>query len=60
MPTSPGSGLYSAALVEFYNRAVNRYGGLASVAPALATLEECVVHWMARDVCGCRRTAAGC
>ncbi|MFI2716164.1 pyridoxal phosphate-dependent decarboxylase family protein [Streptomyces collinus] len=48
----PGSGLYSAALAEFYNRAVNRYGGLASVAPALAALEESVIRWMAREVCG--------
>ncbi|HEX6357814.1 pyridoxal phosphate-dependent decarboxylase family protein [Actinophytocola sp.] len=48
----PGSGLYSAALAEFYNRAVNRYGGLASVAPAFAALEESVIRWMARDVCG--------
>lgn len=48
----PGGGLYSAAIAEFYSRAVNRYGGLASVAPALAALEESVIRWMAQEVCG--------
>ena len=55
----PGSGLYSAALAEFYNRAVNRYGGLASVAPAFAALEESVVRWMAREVCGLPERSGG-
>ncbi|MGW2330474.1 pyridoxal phosphate-dependent decarboxylase family protein [Streptomyces sp. NPDC001700] len=55
----PGSGLYSAALAEFYNRATNRYGGLASVAPALAALEESVIRWMARDVCGLPEGSGG-
>ncbi|MFD3307197.1 pyridoxal phosphate-dependent decarboxylase family protein [Streptomyces sp. NPDC058694] len=55
----PGSGLYAAALAEFYNRAVNRYGGLASVAPALAALEESVIRWMARDVCGLPEGSGG-
>ncbi|MGW7510161.1 pyridoxal phosphate-dependent decarboxylase family protein [Streptomyces massasporeus] len=55
----PGSGLYSAALAEFYNRAVNRYGGLASVAPDLAALEESVIRWMARDVCGLPEGSGG-
>jgi aromatic-L-amino-acid decarboxylase len=55
----PGSGLYSAALAEFYNRAVNRYGGLASVAPALAALEESVIRWAARDVCGLPEGSGG-
>ncbi|MFD9510058.1 pyridoxal phosphate-dependent decarboxylase family protein [Streptomyces mirabilis] len=55
----PGSGLYSAALAEFYNRAVNRYGGLASVAPALAALEESVIRWMAREVCGLPEGSGG-
>jgi hypothetical protein len=27
----PGSGLFTAALAEFYNRATNRYGGVAAV-----------------------------
>src|ERR1700754_1427388 len=36
----PGSGLFTAALAEFYNRATNRYGGVAAVAPAFAALEE--------------------
>ncbi|MBM0277156.1 pyridoxal phosphate-dependent decarboxylase family protein [Micromonospora tarensis] len=48
----PGSGLYTAALAEFYNRAVNRYGGITSVAPAFAAIEESVIRWMAQDVCG--------
>ncbi|WP_246562885.1 pyridoxal phosphate-dependent decarboxylase family protein [Streptomyces roseirectus] len=55
----PCSGLYSAALAEFYNRAVNRYGGLASVAPALAALEESVIRWMAREVCGLGEGSGG-
>ncbi|QQM46348.1 pyridoxal phosphate-dependent decarboxylase family protein [Streptomyces liliifuscus] len=55
----PGSGLYTAALAEFYNRAVNRYGGLASVAPALAALEESVIRWMAREVCGLPEGSGG-
>ncbi|NUS27561.1 MAG: aminotransferase class V-fold PLP-dependent enzyme [Streptomyces sp.] len=55
----PGSGLYSAALAEFYNRAVNRYGGLASVAPSLAALEESVIRWMAQEVCGLPEGSGG-
>ncbi|MER5757566.1 aminotransferase class V-fold PLP-dependent enzyme [Streptomyces sp. NPDC002088] len=55
----PGSGLYSAALAEFYNRATNRYGGLASVAPALAALEESVIRWMAGEVCGLPEGSGG-
>ncbi|WP_433287708.1 pyridoxal phosphate-dependent decarboxylase family protein [Pseudonocardia sp. CA-142604] len=48
----PGGGLFTAALAEFYNRATNRYGGVAAVAPALAALEESVIRWIATDVCG--------
>jgi aromatic-L-amino-acid decarboxylase len=48
----PGSGLFTAALAEFYNRATNRYGGVAEVAPALAALEESVIRWIATAVCG--------
>jgi aromatic-L-amino-acid/L-tryptophan decarboxylase len=48
----PGGGLYTSALAEFYTRGVNRYGGLAVGAPALAALEESVVRWIARDVSG--------
>ncbi|MFC8539104.1 pyridoxal phosphate-dependent decarboxylase family protein [Streptomyces sp. NPDC057249] len=55
----PGSGLYSAALAEFYNRAVNRDGGLATVAPAFAALEESVIRWMARVVCGLPEGSGG-
>ncbi|MFE7445743.1 pyridoxal phosphate-dependent decarboxylase family protein [Streptomyces chartreusis] len=55
----PGSGLFSAALAELFNRAVNRYGGLASVAPAFAALEESVIRWMAHDVCGLPEGSGG-
>jgi aromatic-L-amino-acid/L-tryptophan decarboxylase len=48
----PGGGLYTSALAEFYTRGVNRFGGLAMGAPALAALEESVVRWIASDVCG--------
>ncbi|GHH72548.1 L-2,4-diaminobutyrate decarboxylase [Streptomyces sulfonofaciens] len=48
----PGGGLFTAALAEFYTLAVNRFGGLASVAPALAALEESVLRWIAGEVCG--------
>ncbi|MFD1548018.1 pyridoxal phosphate-dependent decarboxylase family protein [Nonomuraea guangzhouensis] len=55
----PGSGLYSAALAEFYNRAVNRYGGVTSVAPVFAALEQGVIRWMARAVCGFAEGSGG-
>ncbi len=55
----PGGGLYSAALAEFYTRAANRYGGVTSVAPALAALEDSVIRWMARDVCGLPEGSGG-
>ncbi|GIJ47857.1 L-2,4-diaminobutyrate decarboxylase [Virgisporangium aliadipatigenens] len=55
----PGGGLFASALAEFYTRAVNRYGGVTSVAPALAALEESVVRWMARDVCGLPEGSGG-
>jgi aromatic-L-amino-acid/L-tryptophan decarboxylase len=48
----PGGGLYTSALAEFYARAVNRFGGLASAAPAFAAVEESVLRWMAQEVCG--------
>jgi aromatic-L-amino-acid/L-tryptophan decarboxylase len=48
----PGGGLYTSALGEFYARAVNRFAGLAATAPALVALEESVLRWIARDVCG--------
>jgi aromatic-L-amino-acid decarboxylase len=55
----PGGGLFSAALAEFYTRAVNRYGGLAFAAPAMVALEESVLRWMARDVCGLPAGSSG-
>jgi aromatic-L-amino-acid/L-tryptophan decarboxylase len=48
----PGGGLYSSALASFYTQVVNRYGSLAATAPALTALEESVLHWIAREVCG--------
>jgi aromatic-L-amino-acid/L-tryptophan decarboxylase len=55
----PGGGLYSSALAEFYARAVNRFGGLASAAPAFAALEESVLRWMAQEVCGLPPSSTG-
>ncbi|MFI0739431.1 pyridoxal phosphate-dependent decarboxylase family protein [Streptomyces sp. NPDC021100] len=52
MAAAPGGGLYSSALAEFYTKALNRYGTLAAASPALTALEEGVLRWMARDVCG--------
>ncbi|MEV0713791.1 aminotransferase class V-fold PLP-dependent enzyme [Asanoa sp. NPDC050611] len=48
----PGGGLYSSALASFYTQVVNRYGSVAATAPALTALEESVLHWIAREVCG--------
>ncbi|WP_194911652.1 pyridoxal phosphate-dependent decarboxylase family protein [Catenulispora rubra] len=48
----PGGGLYSSALAEFYARGINKYGSFAFAAPALVALEEGILRWIARDVCG--------
>ncbi|MEU4098702.1 aminotransferase class V-fold PLP-dependent enzyme [Streptomyces sp. NPDC026673] len=55
----PGGGLYSSAVAEFYTRGVNRYGGLAFGAPAMAALEESVLRWMAQSVCGLPEGSGG-
>ncbi|MDQ0989176.1 aminotransferase class V-fold PLP-dependent enzyme [Streptomyces sp. V3I7] len=55
----PGSGMYTAALAEFYNRATNRYGGIAAVSPAFAALEESVIRWIATQVCGLPEGSGG-
>jgi aromatic-L-amino-acid decarboxylase len=43
----PGGGLYTAALADFVTAAVNRYVGVAPLAPALVELETAVVRWIA-------------
>ncbi|MFI6759084.1 aminotransferase class V-fold PLP-dependent enzyme [Micromonospora sp. NPDC050417] len=48
----PGGGLYSSALAAFYTQVVNRYGSIAATAPVFTALEESVLGWIARDVCG--------
>lgn len=48
----PGGGLYTSLLADLYARAVNRYVGLAALAPPLAALERSVVRWLAREVTG--------
>lgn len=55
----PGSGLYTAAIAELYNRATNRYAGLTGPAPGFAALEESVVRWIATDVCGLPEGSGG-
>jgi aromatic-L-amino-acid/L-tryptophan decarboxylase len=55
----PSGGLYTSALAEFYARAINRYGSLAFAAPALAAIEESVLRWMAREVCGLPADSTG-
>jgi aromatic-L-amino-acid/L-tryptophan decarboxylase len=54
-----GGGLYSSALGEFYARTVNRFGGDAFEAPLFTALEESVLRWMARDVCGLPAGSSG-
>ena len=53
-----GGGLVTSALAEFLARAVNRYTGLATFAPALVAIEESVLRWMCRTF-GLPATAAG-
>jgi aromatic-L-amino-acid/L-tryptophan decarboxylase len=45
-------GLYTSALAELYTRAVNRYGSVSAGAPLFTAVEESVLRWMAREVCG--------
>ncbi|GAB2924879.1 pyridoxal phosphate-dependent decarboxylase family protein [Nonomuraea fastidiosa] len=42
----PAGGLYSAALAELLANAVNRYTGLAQMAPALVAMEHGVLTWL--------------
>jgi aromatic-L-amino-acid decarboxylase len=43
----PGGGLYSAALADYIACSVNRYVGVRRAAPALVSIEETVVGWLA-------------
>jgi aromatic-L-amino-acid decarboxylase len=45
----PGGGLVTSALAEFLARAVNRYTGVAGLAPALVAMEEGVLRWLCRE-----------
>ena len=45
----PGGGLYVSALAEFLARSVNRYTGLAGLAPELAAMEQGVLLWLCRE-----------
>ena len=56
---TPGGGIYSSALAEFYTRAINRYGTLAAGAPLLTALEEGVLRWIAEDVLGLPTGSSG-
>jgi len=42
----PGGGIFHAALADLISNTLNRYTGVASVAPALNQLEANVVRWM--------------
>ena len=42
----PGGGLVTSALAELLARTVNRYTGLAGLAPALVAMEHGVVRWL--------------
>jgi aromatic-L-amino-acid decarboxylase len=54
----PGGGLFVSALAEFLARAVNRYTGLAAVAPALIAMEDGVIRWLC-GLFGLPASAAG-
>jgi aromatic-L-amino-acid decarboxylase len=45
----PGGGLFASALAEFLARSVNRYTGLAAMAPELAAMEHGVLQWLCRQ-----------
>lgn len=54
----PGGGLFVSALAEFIARSLNRYTGLAGLAPALVALEDGVIRWLC-DQFGLPETAGG-
>lgn len=45
----PGGGLYTSALAEFLARAMNRFSGMAALAPELTAMEHGVLTWMCRQ-----------
>jgi aromatic-L-amino-acid decarboxylase len=55
----PGGGLVTAALADLYATVTNRYVGIAAPAPGVVALEESMVRWLARDVCGLPEHAGG-
>jgi aromatic-L-amino-acid decarboxylase len=54
----PGGGLFASALAEFLARSVNRYTGLAELAPELVAMEHGVLTWLCREF-GLPATAGG-
>jgi aromatic-L-amino-acid decarboxylase len=45
----PGGGLYVSALAEFLARSVNRFTGLAGLAPELVAMEQGILLWLCRE-----------
>lgn len=45
----PGGGLFTSALAEFLARSVNRFTGLAGLAPELVAMEQGVLQWLCRE-----------
>lgn len=45
----PGGGLFTSALAEFLARSVNRYTGLAAMAPELVAMEHGVLRWLCQQ-----------
>lgn len=45
----PGGGLYATAIADFVADVLNRYTGIAALAPPLAQLEANVLSWLARE-----------
>ena len=45
-------GLYTSALGELYTRVINRFGSISFAAPQFTAMEESVLRWIAREVCG--------
>ena len=54
----PGGGLFTSALAELLARTVNRYTGIASLAPGLVALEQGVIGWLCAEF-GLPRDAGG-
>ncbi|NMO50993.1 amino acid decarboxylase [Actinoplanes sp. TBRC 11911] len=55
----PSGGLPVSALGEWYARSANAYGGVAYTSIEFATIEEGVLGWIARDVCGLPEGSGG-